>query len=132
MKFKEGIPPLVKKDMVVEDLWLIMKRPMVTNQNLSDVPDMVLAKSTWHFHNKQKKMKVSIIGDSGPVKSRADSFKFAFKSVNLMGYSSLIENLIEFRESTNPYVDSMLGIANSKAKCKVIHESDPVLVEAVR
>ena len=49
-----------------------------------------------------------------------------------MGYSSLIENLIEFRERSNPYVDSMLGIANSKSKCKVVHESDPVLVEAVR
>ena len=58
MKFKEAIPPLVKKDMAIDDLWLLMKRPMVTNQNLSDVPDMILAKSCWHFHNKQKKMKV--------------------------------------------------------------------------
>ena len=31
IKFKEGIPPLVKKDMACEDLWLLMKRPMVTN-----------------------------------------------------------------------------------------------------
>ena len=31
MKFKEAIPPLVKKDMAIDDLWLLMKRPMVTN-----------------------------------------------------------------------------------------------------
>ncbi len=68
MRFKEGIPPLVKKDMACEDLWLLMKRPMVTNQNLSEVPDMIYAKSEWHFHNKQQKMKVSIIGDSEAVK----------------------------------------------------------------
>ena len=49
-----------------------------------------------------------------------------------MGYSSLIDNLIEFRDRSNPYVDSMLGIANSKSKFKIIHESDPTLVEAVR
>ena len=49
-----------------------------------------------------------------------------------MGYSSLIDNLIEFRERSNPYVDSMLAIANSKSKFKIIHETDPVLVEAVR
>lgn len=52
MKFKEGIPKLVKKDMSQEDLWLILKRPIATNQLLSDVPDMILAKSAWHFHNK--------------------------------------------------------------------------------
>ena len=76
-------------------------------------------------------MKLSIIGDNETVKFKAEQFKFAFKSVNLMGYSSLIENLIEFRERSNPYVDSMLGVANSKSKFKIIHESDPVLVEAV-
>lgn len=52
LRFKEGIPPLVKKDMACEDLWLLMKRPLVTNQNLSEVPDMIYAKSEWHFHNK--------------------------------------------------------------------------------
>lgn len=83
MRFKEGIPPLVKKDMACEDLWLLMKRPLVTNQSLSDVPDMILAKSEWHFHNKQQKMRVSIIGDGEAVKFQADSFKYAFKSINL-------------------------------------------------
>lgn len=32
VRFKEGIPPLVKKDMACEDMWLLMKRPMATNQ----------------------------------------------------------------------------------------------------
>ena len=94
LRFKEVIPPLVKKDMACEGLWLLMKRPLVTNQSLSEVPDMILAKSEWHFHNKQQKMKVSIIGDCEAVKFQADSFKYAFKSINLQGYSSLIENLI--------------------------------------
>ena len=49
-----------------------MKRPMVTNQNLCDVPDMILVKSLWHYVNKQKKMKVSIIGDSESVKFKVD------------------------------------------------------------
>ena len=31
LRFREAIPPLVKKDMACEDLWLLMKRPMVTN-----------------------------------------------------------------------------------------------------
>lgn len=31
LRFREPIPPLVKKDMACEDLWLLMKRPMVTN-----------------------------------------------------------------------------------------------------
>ena len=31
IKFKEHVQPLVKKDMMVEDLWILMKRPMVTN-----------------------------------------------------------------------------------------------------
>jgi hypothetical protein len=46
------VPPLVKKDMSIDDLWLLMKRPMVTNQSLNDVPDLILAKSMWHFNNK--------------------------------------------------------------------------------
>lgn len=132
VKFKEGIPPLVKKDMACEDLWLLMKRPMVTNQNLSDVPDVCLARSAWHFHNKQQKMKVTIIGDSESLKFKADSFRYAFKSINLTSYSDLIENLIQFRERSNPYVDSMLGIANSKSKFKVIRECDPEIVEGIR
>lgn len=77
-------------------------------------------------------MKVSIIGDSEAVKLKVDQYKFAFKSVNLLGFSSLIENLIQFRERSNPYVDSMLGIANSKSKFKIIKKCDPLLVEAVR
>ena len=93
---------------------------------------MVLAKSMWHFNNKQQKMKLCIIGDSESVKFKADSFKFCFKSINLQGYSSLVENLIEFRERSNPYVDSMLGIANSKSRFKVIKQCEPQLVEAIR
>jgi hypothetical protein len=31
MRFREGLPPLVRKDLMLEDLWLLMKRPMVTN-----------------------------------------------------------------------------------------------------
>jgi hypothetical protein len=34
IKFKEGIPPLVKKDCMADDLWLLMKRPLATSQNL--------------------------------------------------------------------------------------------------
>lgn len=77
-------------------------------------------------------MKVSVIGDQESVKFQAESFKYAFKSINLQGYSSLIENLIQFRERSNPYVDSMLGISNSKSKFKVIKACEPELVEAIR
>ena len=77
-------------------------------------------------------MKVTIIGDSEAVKFQVESFKYAFKSINLQGYSALIENLIQFRERSNPYVDSMLGISNSKSKFKVIKPCDPELVEAIR
>lgn len=118
--------------MMVEDLWILMKRPLVTNQSLTDVSEMLFVKSCWHNHNKQMKIKVSIIGQSDGAKMKVDQFKFAFKSVNLNGFSSLIENLIEFRERSNPYVDSMLSIKNSKAKFKVLKKCDPMLVEAVR
>ena len=43
-----------------------------------------------------------------------------------------MENLIEFRARANPYVDSMLGIANIKSKFKVIKRCDEQLVEAIR
>jgi hypothetical protein len=31
MRLKESMPPLVRKDLMHEDLWLLMKRPLVTN-----------------------------------------------------------------------------------------------------
>ena len=37
--------------------------------------------------------------------------------------------MIEFRELKNPYVDSILNIANSKSKFKIIKEFDPTIVE---
>ena len=72
------------------------------------------------------------MGSVEEVKFKVDQFKYAFKSVNLNGYSSLIDNLIEFRERSNPYVDSMLSIENSKSKFKVLKKCHPHLVEAVR
>jgi hypothetical protein len=132
LKFKEAIPPLVKKDMMVEDLWILMKRPMITNQTLSDVSDALFVKAGWHGYNKLLKMRVTIIGSADQARLKVDQYKYAIKSVNLNGFSSLIDNLIEFRERSNPYVDSMLSIENTKAKFKVLHKCDPLLVEAVR
>jgi len=132
MKFKETLPPLVRKDMMQEDLWLLMKRPLVTNQNLSEVPDIVLVKTCWHGHNKQSKMKISPIGDAESFKFRAGGFRYGFKSVNLQSYRSLAQNLIEFREKANSYVDSMLAISNSKSRFKVIKHCDPEMIEGIR
>lgn len=70
LRFKEALPALVKKDLMIDDLWLLFKRPLVTSQNLTDIPDMVLAKSAWHHNTKQSKMKVTIIG-------KRDDLKFA-------------------------------------------------------
>lgn len=58
--------------MMVEDLWIILKRPFVTNQNLSDVSEMLFVKAMWHSHNKQLKMKVAIIGLADEVKNKVD------------------------------------------------------------
>ena len=80
--------------MACDDLWLLLKRPIATNQKLDEVPDMIYVKSEWHYHNRQAKMKVSIIGDPDAIKFQAESFKYAFKSINLQGYTSLIVNLI--------------------------------------
>lgn len=49
---------------MLEDLWLLMKRPLVTNQNLSDVSDMILVKNLWHSNNKQQKIKVAVLGEA--------------------------------------------------------------------
>jgi hypothetical protein len=73
-----------------------------------------------------------VIGSVEDVKFKADQFKYAFKSVNLNGFSSLIQNLIDFRERSNPYVDSMLSIQNSKSKFKILKKCNPQLVETVR
>lgn len=50
----------------------------------------------------------------------------------MQGYQTLIDNLIEFRELKNPYVDSILNIANSKSKFKIIKPLDPEMVERTR
>jgi hypothetical protein len=65
-------------------------------------------------------MKVSVLGSLEEAKIKVDQYKFAFKSVNINAFSSLIENLIEFRERSNPYVDNMLSIKNTKARFKVL------------
>ena len=132
LRFKEALPALVKKDLMIDDLWLLFKRPLVTSQNLTDIPDMVLAKSAWHHNAKQSKMKVTILGKRDDLKFAAGQYQYAYKSVNLSGYQTLIENLIEFREIRNPYVDSILNISNSKSKFKIIRECDPDLVEQIR
>ena len=31
LKFKDAIPGVVKRDMMLDDLWLLFKRPLVTN-----------------------------------------------------------------------------------------------------
>ena len=58
IKFKEGIPGLVRKDMMVDDLWILLKRPVVTNQSLADVTDAIFGRAAWHFNSKQTKMKI--------------------------------------------------------------------------
>lgn len=132
LRFKEGIPGVVKKDMMIDDLWILVKKPLVTSQNLSEIHDMVLAKSAWHHNSKQSKMRVQIIGKTDDLKFTTGQYSYAYKSINLTGFMSLIENLIQFREIRNPYVDSILNIANSKSKFKIIKECDPDLVEQVR
>jgi hypothetical protein len=132
VRFKESVPPLVRKDMSVEDLWILLKRPLVTTQSLSECTDMAFVKSLWHGHNKEMKMKVLVLGNPDEVKIKVDQYKFAIKSVNLCGFQSLIDNLIDFKARKNPYVDSILSIKNEKSKFKVLKRCDPVLVEAVR
>jgi hypothetical protein len=77
-------------------------------------------------------MKVTIIGKTDDLKVSAALYCYAFKSINLQGYQTLIENLIEFRELKNPYVDSILNIANSKSKFKIIKKCDKKIVEKAR
>ncbi|TNV86292.1 hypothetical protein FGO68_gene3263 [Halteria grandinella] len=77
-------------------------------------------------------MKVLVLGNPDEVKIRVDQYKFAIKSVNLSGFQSLIDNLIDFKARENPYVDSILSIKNAKSRFKVLKKCDPVLVEAVR
>lgn len=66
------------------------------------------------------------------IKYNYPEYKYAIKSTNLSGYKTLLENLIEFRELKNPYVDSILNIANSKSKFKIIRPCDPNMVEQAR
>ena len=67
-------------------------------------------------------MKVLIIGGTDDLRIVAPQYKYGFRSINLSAYYTLIDNLIEFRELRNPYVDSILNIANSKSKFKIIRE----------
>jgi len=92
LRFKEAIPALVKKDMMYEDLWVLMKRPLVTTQSLQDIPELILCKAMWHNVGKECKLRVGIIGSVDEAKTKVDQYKYAFKSVNLSGYSGLIGN----------------------------------------
>ena len=129
LRFKDGIPFLVRQDMMLDDLWLLVKKAIVSSQGLHEVPGMVLAKSAWHYNTKQTKMKVTILSKTEGIEAQASEYCYAYKAINLQSYQHLIDNLIEFRGLNNPYVDSILNIANSKAKFKVIRECDPALVE---
>ena len=73
--------------MMVEDLWILMKRPMITNQSLSDVSDILFVKAGWHGFNKQMKIRVTIVGSADQARIKVDQFKYAIKSVNLNGFS---------------------------------------------
>ena len=71
LKFREALPGLIRKDLMVEDLWILMKKPLVSNQGLHELTDIVLAKSAWHYNSKQTKMKLSIIGKTDELKYQA-------------------------------------------------------------
>lgn len=62
--------------MMVDDLWVLLKRPLITNQNLNDVSEMLFVKSCWHGVNKkdknQIKLRVSIIGPIDDVRNKVD------------------------------------------------------------
>ena len=60
--------------------------------------DVLFVKAGWHGFNKQMKIRVTIVGSIDQAKMKVDQYKYAIKSVNLNGFSSLIYNLIEFRE----------------------------------
>jgi len=77
-------------------------------------------------------MKVSILSKTDDIKFQAPSYCYAYKAINMQSFMTLIENLIEFRELKNPYVDSILNIANSKSKFKIIRECNPATIEQCR
>ncbi len=58
----------------------------MSNQDLGQLTDIVLAKSAWHYNSKQTKMKVTIIGKRDDLRFQAPQYKYAIKSVNLSGY----------------------------------------------
>ena len=57
---------------MVEDLWILMKRPMVTNQSLNDISDVLFVKAMWHSYNKEMKMRISIIGSAEDARIKVD------------------------------------------------------------
>jgi len=38
--------------MMIDDLWILIKKPINSNQKLEDINDILLVKSAWHYNLK--------------------------------------------------------------------------------
>ncbi|CAI2366502.1 unnamed protein product [Moneuplotes crassus] len=108
---EEEYPQALKKNAQKDDMWVLMKTCMNTTQKLKDINDFIFVKTCWHGLGKAKKIKVKVIGNPADIKPRMKEYKFAFRSINVSQYASLVDNLIAFRDGPkNRYLDSVLYI----------------------
>ena len=43
---------------MIDDLWILLKKPIASSLRIEELKDVLLVKSLWHYNQKQTKMKV--------------------------------------------------------------------------
>ena len=112
---KRNYHRILNKDAQKDDMWIFMRERLVTTQKLKDINDFIFVKTWWHGLGKRSRIKVKLIGNPAIIKPKLSQYKFALRSINVGQYASLINNLINFRDSEpNLYLDNVLYINQTK------------------
>ena len=68
---------------MIDDLWILLKKPIASSLKIEELQDILLVKSLWHYNQKQTKMKVQLIGPNSNKECDFGNYVYAFKSINL-------------------------------------------------
>jgi hypothetical protein len=52
LRFKDGLSAQIKKEMMIDDLWILLKKPIASSLRIEELKDILLVKSLWHYNQK--------------------------------------------------------------------------------
>ncbi len=52
LRFKDGLSAQIKKEMMIDDLWILLKKPIASSLRIEELKDVLLVKSLWHYNQK--------------------------------------------------------------------------------